>query len=112
MTSFDSPDPRHQGTAEHAAPAATSVSGTGDSLDGLGYGQALAELEQILRQLDRDDVDVDLLGEKVSRASQLLRLCRERIAAARFEVEQVVAGMQEVGGEAGGAAGNEADVAE
>jgi exodeoxyribonuclease VII small subunit len=56
----------------------------------IGYADALAELEGILDELDGDEVDVDVLGARVRRAAELLRLCRERIAGARFEVEQVV----------------------
>ncbi len=58
--------------------------------DEIGYADALSELERILDELDGDEVDVDVLGARVRRASELLRLCRERIAGARFEVEQVV----------------------
>ncbi|HLM63748.1 MAG TPA: exodeoxyribonuclease VII small subunit [Acidimicrobiales bacterium] len=62
------------------------------------YVDALAELERILDELDGDEVDVDVLGARVRRASELLRLCRDRIAGARFEVEQVVAELEaEVG---------------
>lgn len=59
--------------------------------DALGYGAALAELEGILRDLDADNVDVDVLGARVRRAAELLALCRDRISKARFDVEQVVA---------------------
>lgn len=59
-----------------------------------GYSEALAELESILRELDGEDVDVDVLGERVRRAAELLRFCRERISSARFEVEQVVAALE------------------
>lgn len=62
--------------------------------DEIGYAEALAELEQILDELDGDEVDVDVLGARVRRAAELLRLCRERIAGARFEVEQVVAELE------------------
>lgn len=72
-------------------PAATSESGAdAPSLD-MGYGEALAELEAILDDLDRPDVDVDELAVKVQRASVLIRHCRERISSARLEIEQVVA---------------------
>ncbi len=64
--------------------------GTGPATSRIGYADALAELEGILDELDGDEVDVDVLGARVRRASELLRLCRERIAGARFEVEQVV----------------------
>ena len=60
----------------------------------LGYAEAMAELEGILDELDGDEVDVDVLGSRVRRAAELLRLCRERIAGARFEVEQVVAELE------------------
>jgi exodeoxyribonuclease VII small subunit len=65
---------------------------TGDAE--LGYAEALSELEDILDELDGDEVDVDVLGTRVRRAAELLRLCRERIAGARFEVEQVVAELE------------------
>jgi exodeoxyribonuclease VII small subunit len=61
----------------------------------LGYGEALAELEEILDDLDRPDVDVDELSLKVQRASVLIRHCRERISSARLEIEQVVADLDE-----------------
>lgn len=59
--------------------------------DDIGYTAALAELAEILHELDGDEVDVDVLGGRVRRAAELLRICRGRIASARFEVEQVVA---------------------
>jgi exodeoxyribonuclease VII small subunit len=60
----------------------------------IGYGEALAELEGILDELDGDEVDVDVLGSRVRRAAELLRLCRDRIVSARFDVEQVVAELE------------------
>ena len=51
-----------------------------DGLDGLGYAEALAELEAILAGLEREAVDVDHLAERVQRAAALIRLCRGRVA--------------------------------
>jgi exodeoxyribonuclease VII small subunit len=56
-----------------------------------GYSQALAELESILADLERSDVDVDVLAAKVQRASALIAFCRDRIGNARLQIEQVVA---------------------
>lgn len=61
--------------------------------EALGYGQAISELEGILAELEVDDADVDVLAVRVRRAAELIRTCRDRIDAARFEVEQVVAGL-------------------
>ncbi len=57
----------------------------------IGYGAALTELETILDEIEDDAVDVDVLAARVKRAAVLLRVCRDRIGAARLEVEQVVA---------------------
>lgn len=55
----------------------------------IGYAEALAELDQILRELDSADVDVDRLAERVTRANLLIRACRERIEAARLQIQDL-----------------------
>ena len=60
----------------------------------IGYGDALAELERILEEIEDDAVDVDVLATKVRRAAELLRVCRDRIASARIEVTQIVADLE------------------
>ena len=54
------------------------------------YASAMAELESILAELERDDVDVDHLAERVARAAVLIELCRGRIDAARADVDRIV----------------------
>lgn len=58
-------------------------------VDDLGYGEALAELEAIVRELEASAVDVDVLTDRVARARALVARCRARIDAARLHVEQV-----------------------
>lgn len=58
-----------------------------------GYAEALAELEAILAQLERSDVDVDVLATQVQRAAALIAFCRDRISNARLQIEQAVAGL-------------------
>ena len=64
---------------------------TDPDVNDIGYADAMAELEQILRELEGESVDVDHLADRVQRASVLIRLCRDRIGAARLHIEQVVA---------------------
>ena len=61
-----------------------------------GYAAALAELEGILADLEDDGIDIDLLAEKVERATILIKLCRGRISAARVQVDRVVADLETV----------------
>jgi exodeoxyribonuclease VII small subunit len=57
----------------------------------IGYAAALAELEAILRELDDDRIDIDVLAAKVQRASQLITVCRERITAAQIQIDEILA---------------------
>jgi len=56
----------------------------------IGYADAMAELGDILAELERDDLDVDVLAERVRRAGELITLCRARIARAQADVEGIV----------------------
>lgn len=67
--------------------------GDDGSDEAIGYAEAMEELEQILRDLEGDDLDVDMLASRVERASFLIGLCRTRIGAARVQVERVVANL-------------------
>lgn len=60
----------------------------------IGYADALAELEEILDEIEGDAVDVDVLAARVKRAAELLRVCRQRITAARDEVGRIVADLE------------------
>lgn len=55
----------------------------------IGYEAAVNELEEILAALDEDDIDVDHLAERVKRATELVNICRDRIAAAQLEVKEI-----------------------
>lgn len=71
---------------------------------GTGYADAMRELTEILDELERDDLDVDVLAERVKRASELISLCRARIARAQADVDAIVTDLESYdGGEAGSA---------
>lgn len=62
--------------------------------DEIGYADAMRELDDILEELERDDLDVDVLAAKVQRASELIQLCRGRIARAQSDVDKVVTDLE------------------
>ncbi|MGY6499766.1 MAG: exodeoxyribonuclease VII small subunit [Acidimicrobiales bacterium] len=64
----------------------------------IGYAEALAELESIVAELEREAVDVDHLSERVQRAAQLVSLLRDRIGSARMDVTRVLADLEDLGG--------------
>lgn len=66
-----------------------------EDLSDLAYVDAVDELEAILAELEGDEVDIDILGTRVRRAAALIRLCRDRVASARMDVEEVVADLDQ-----------------
>jgi exodeoxyribonuclease VII small subunit len=60
----------------------------------IGYADAMRELDDILEELERDDLDVDVLAARVQRASELIQLCRGRIARAQADVDRVVTDLE------------------
>jgi exodeoxyribonuclease VII small subunit len=73
---------------------------------GLRYGEALDELEELLDDLEDADIDVDRLAERVARGVQLVRFCRERLAVVTADVDQVVADLLVLDGDAGSVGGD------
>jgi exodeoxyribonuclease VII small subunit len=62
--------------------------------DAPGYAEAMAELEDILGELEGDHLDVDVLAERVRRASELIKTCRARISRAQSDVDRIVSDLE------------------
>lgn len=60
------------------------------------FAEARARLDELLDEVESDAGDVDQLAAKVREASLLIRLCRDRLSAARAEVSRVVADLAAV----------------
>jgi exodeoxyribonuclease VII small subunit len=68
---------------------------TDDANDGIGYAEAMSELDEILDELEGDHLDVDVLAERVRRASELIKLCRTRISRAQEDVDRIVSDLED-----------------
>ena len=73
----------------------------------LGYAEAMTELEGILEELEGDHLDVDVLAERVRRASELIKLCRTRISRAQDDVNRIVTDLEVFESELGGVASSD-----
>lgn len=41
------------------------------------YLQAMERLEKIVRQIDNNELDIDILGEKIKEANEIIAFCTE-----------------------------------
>ncbi len=60
----------------------------------LTFGEAISELEAILRRIEAEETDIDELAGQLKRATGLLDLCRGKIQKAETEVNQIVAHLE------------------
>lgn len=56
----------------------------------INYSEALGELEEILRSIEEGSSDIDTLARKVTRATELIRLCKERLVKVEAEVKSIL----------------------
>lgn len=56
----------------------------------LTYTAAKKELEAIVRAIESGEMDVDLLTDKVKRASELISFCKEKLTKTEKELQKIL----------------------
>ncbi|MCF0219417.1 MAG: exodeoxyribonuclease VII small subunit [Muribaculaceae bacterium] len=63
-------------------------------VEALSYNEALTELDSIIRMMQSDRCDIDLLTTYTRRAAELLRACRSRLTTTSEELQTILAALQ------------------
>lgn len=56
----------------------------------LNYETAYNELAQIAKEIETESVSVDVLAEKVKRASELIAYCQTKLRSTETEVNKII----------------------
>lgn len=56
----------------------------------LTYTQAMKQLQDIVEQLEDNSLDIDELTEKVKKAQELIRFCRDRLYKTDEEIQKLL----------------------
>jgi exodeoxyribonuclease VII small subunit len=59
----------------------------------LTYEEAYSELAAIAKEIESESVSVDVLAQKVKRASQLIAWCQAKLRTTEAEVNNIIAQM-------------------
>ena len=54
------------------------------------YSQAMERLEKIVRQIDNNELEIDVLAEKIKEANEIIAFCTEKLTKADNEVEKLL----------------------
>lgn len=60
----------------------------------LTYESAYRELAEIAQEIETESVSVDVLAEKVKRASDLIEFCQVKLRATETEVNKIIKQME------------------
>lgn len=58
---------------------------------GMKYEEAIQELEQIVRQMEDGELDIDTLGEKLKTAKELIKFCKDKLTKTDEEIKKILA---------------------
>ena len=59
------------------------------------YEEAYKELTQISSEIENETISVDVLAEKVKRASELIAYCQDKLKSTEAEVNKIIGGMEQ-----------------
>lgn len=54
------------------------------------YSQAMERLEKIVRQIDNNELEIDVLAEKIKEANEIIAFCTEKLTKADREVVKLL----------------------
>jgi exodeoxyribonuclease VII small subunit len=54
------------------------------------YAEAFEELKKIVAEIDRKDISVDDLSEKIKRAAQLIKICKSKLDSTEQDVSLIL----------------------
>ncbi|MDR1746730.1 MAG: exodeoxyribonuclease VII small subunit [Tannerella sp.] len=58
------------------------------------YNESIGKLRAIVAEIENEQLDVDMLSEKVKEASRLIRLCKDKLYKADEEVKKILEELQ------------------
>jgi len=61
----------------------------------LTYSHAIQELEEIIRGIETESIDVDVLTERVKRATHLIKFCKNNLRTTEEEVKKTLSEIEE-----------------
>lgn len=54
------------------------------------YEEAMSQLEKIVNQMERNELDIDMLGEKLKEAQRLAKLCKAKLTMTNEEIQKIL----------------------
>ncbi|MCH5248202.1 MAG: exodeoxyribonuclease VII small subunit [Muribaculaceae bacterium] len=60
-----------------------------------GYTQAITEVENIIKEMQSDNCDIDKLITNTKRAAELIEFCRRKLTLTETELQTIINSLEE-----------------
>ncbi len=54
------------------------------------YEEAVAQLEQIVRKMENEELDIDTLAAELKKAQELIKLCKTKLTSTDEEIKKLL----------------------
>jgi exodeoxyribonuclease VII small subunit len=61
----------------------------------ISYTEAISELEAIVTEIEQGEITIDTLSQKVKRASELIRICKNKLTSTEEDVSKILGEIKE-----------------
>lgn len=55
------------------------------------YEEAIKQLETIAQKMENDEYDIDQLGEQLTKARELIKMCKDKLTKSDEEIQRLLA---------------------
>ncbi len=67
--------------------------------EAINYTDAFKELQTIVSEIEKGEISVDELSQKVKRASHLIKICKTKLSTTEEDVDKILKELDTVAGE-------------
>ena len=60
-------------------------------MEDMNYENAVARLEDIVKLMENDELDIDQMSERLREAQQLIKLCKDKLTKTDEEIKKILA---------------------
>ena len=54
------------------------------------YEEAMRQLQEIVRKMENDELDIDQMSEQLKNAQELIKLCRDKLTKTDEEIQKLL----------------------
>ena len=55
------------------------------------YEEAMRQLQEIVRKMENDELDIDQMSDQLKRAQELIKLCKDKLTKTDEEIKKILA---------------------